>query len=162
MSAKAAANVAEWLRIRDPRRVGLFVSLVDEIDTAPLLEMLCDSGVQIALPRVRIAETQLDFVLARDLKTLKAGPFRLLEPVGEPVPVDTIDIVIVPGLAFDRKGGRLGYGAGYYDRALAHYERPRVGYCYRFQLLEHDLLLSPHDRRMTAIAHNEGVCEVPE
>jgi 5-formyltetrahydrofolate cyclo-ligase len=161
LSAKAATGFAAWLHRHGARCVGLFVSLADEIDTTPLFDILRNSGVHIALPRVRIADTQLDFVLAHDLKTLEPGPFRLLEPVGELVPLSTIDVVLVPGLVFDRNGGRLGYGAGYYDRVLAHYDKPRVGFCYRFQLVDDELALAPHDRPMTAIAHDEGVYEVP-
>lgn len=167
LSAMAAVNFEAWLtpvarrqQLSNTPTIALFASLPDEIDTEPLFDLLRNSGSVVVLPRVRLAESALDFVHVHDLQALKPGPFRLLEPVGEPVSLASIDIVVVPGLAFDRRGGRLGYGAGYYDRALQHYQGSIVGYCYRFQLLDEPLALAPHDIPVHAIATDEGVFHV--
>ncbi len=159
-SANAAQAAHRWISSRRPRRVALFVSLRDEIDTAPLYTLLRHDQVEVVLPRVRVADTALDFVLAHDLNDLVPGPFRLLEPRGPAVPLTSVDIVVVPGLAFDTLGARLGYGAGYYDRALDGFRGAQLGYCYRFQLVEAPLPHGAHDCRMTAIAHDGGVYSV--
>jgi 5-formyltetrahydrofolate cyclo-ligase len=159
-SREAASAAHPWLLAKKPRRVALFVSLKDEIDTQPLYDLLRADGVDVVLPRVRVAETTLDFVLAHDLNDLVPGPFRLLEPRGLAVPRESIDIVVVPGLAFDKSGGRLGYGAGYYDRSLDGYTGATLGFCYRFQLIEEPLPRAGHDRHVSAIACEGGVHEV--
>ncbi len=157
-ASQAAASLAlPYLKAHAPKRVALFVSLADEIDTKPLFDQLRAESIDVVLPRVRVAETALDFVLAHDLNDLEPGPFRLLEPRGPAVPLNTVDIVVVPGLAFDKNGGRLGYGAGYYDRCLADFQGALVGYCYAFQLVDAPLPTGAHDRHMTAIAHDAGV-----
>ena len=159
-SLHAATAAYGWMRHRAPRRVALFVSLADEIDTEPLFRRLHGESIEVVLPRVRTADTSLDFVVASDLNRLVPGPFRLLEPVGPAVPLTSVDIVVVPGLAFDKGGARLGYGAGFYDRALHAYAGPMLGYCYDFQLVDGPLPIDPHDRHVTAIAYNGGVHEV--
>lgn len=156
-STAAASAVLPYVKSHRPSRVALFVSLRDEIDTKPLYDLLRAEAVEVVLPRVRVADTALDFVLAHDLNDLEPGPFRLLEPRGPAVPLHSVDIVVVPGLAFDKNGGRLGYGAGYYDRCLADFQGPLVGYCFAFQLIDDAVPMTAHDRHMTAIAHEAGV-----
>ena len=158
-SLAAASFAHAWIRGRGARRVALFVSLADEIDTEPLFRRLRGDTIEVALPRVRVADTSLDFVVTDDLNDLVPGPFRLLEPVGSAVPLASIDIVVVPGLAFDMSGARLGYGAGYYDRALASFTGTTLGYCYAFQLTKDPLPIDSHDRHVSAVAHSAGVHE---
>ncbi len=136
------------------------MSLADEIDTEPLFRRLHGDSIEVALPRVRAADTSLDFVVTSDLNELVPGPFRLLEPAGPAVQLSSIDIVVVPGLAFDKSGARLGYGAGYYDRALQEFGGAMLGYCYAFQLVDARLPSAPHDRHVTAIAYDGGIHEV--
>ncbi len=88
----------------------------DELDAIPLLEALHAQGLRTALPVVRPGP-DLVFREWSPGAPLKRGKFGLQQPGGE-CPELTPDIVLVPLLAFDRKGGRLGYGAGYYDAAL--------------------------------------------
>lgn len=156
-SQRAATVAHAWLLEQRPKRVALFASIADEIDTAPLFALLRNDGVEVVLPRVRAVDTSLDFVLVDDLNDLVPGPFRLLEPRGPAVPLASVDIVVVPGLAFDASGARLGYGAGYYDRALSDFAGRTLGYCFRFQLVDAGIPVGPHDRPMTAIATEGGV-----
>ena len=160
-SKEAASAAHPWLLAKTPKRVALFVSLKDEIDTQPLFDLLRAAGVEVVLPRVRVADTSLDFVLAHDLNDLVPGPFRLLEPRGPAVPLQSVDIVVVPGLAFDKSGGRLGYGAGYYDRSLDGYGGATLGFCYRFQVIDQPLPRAAHDCHVSAIVYDGGVHEVP-
>jgi len=88
----------------------------DELDPVPLLEALHAQGLRTALPVVR-AGPDLVFREWNPGAPLKRGKFGLRQP-GRESPELAPDIVLVPLLAFDRKGGRIGYGAGYYDAAL--------------------------------------------
>ncbi|MDQ7780584.1 MAG: 5-formyltetrahydrofolate cyclo-ligase [Planctomycetota bacterium] len=93
----------------------------DEVDTLPLMERALAAGKTIALPRTDTASGQLTAHPVPDLtRGLRPGPFGIPEPGcdAECNPCD-IDFVLVPGLAFDRTGGRLGRGKGFYDRFLS-------------------------------------------
>ncbi len=86
------------------------------------------------------------------------GGFGLLEPARADrasLP-DEVDVVLVPGLAFDRTGGRLGQGRGYYDRALAEVSAMRMGICLAPGLIEH-VPMQPHDLRMHQVVTPDAV-----
>lgn len=92
-----------------------FSSLGSEVDTRPVLEGLADRGVRAALPR--ILEGEIRPVAYRLGDPVARAPFGALEPsTGEELDVAEIDVVVTPGVAFDREGFRVGYGGGFYDR----------------------------------------------
>lgn len=101
-------------------RIATFSSLSGEIDTKPLIEAAWRAGIEVVLPRM-VGRDDLEFAEYRRNATLVAGSLGVDEPGSEArvVPLAEVDWVIVPGLAFDGEGGRLGRGAGYYDRAFA-------------------------------------------
>jgi 5-formyltetrahydrofolate cyclo-ligase len=73
-------------------------------------------------------------------------------------PVDKIDILVVPGIAFDKKGSRLGYGKGFYDRLLSTKRiKFSIGLAYSFQLVEEGLPYDLYDKRLDAIASEDGI-----
>jgi len=133
--------------IRAAKVVAGFVSTRSEIDTDPVLAGLRDRGVEIVLPRVstELIPPRLRFHRVTDRSQLVFGIFGLLEPSVdcEEVQSHSIDVFMVPGLAFDRQGVRIGYGGGYYDE-LAAYVRAHpeaastlfVGFAFDFQLLD--------------------------
>jgi 5-formyltetrahydrofolate cyclo-ligase len=128
----------------------LYVSTGGEASTRRILEELFRAGRAVALPRVEGAELRLHRVTS--FADLIPGKFGILEPdpatpsvaPGEP------DLVIVPGVAFDRRGHRVGYGKGYYDRLLAVAEAPTLALAYGFQLVHH-IPDEEHDKRMDYI-----------
>jgi len=110
--------------------VALFAARDDELDTAPLWDLLRTRGLARALPRVVPGVADLEFVVVDDDVPVSALP---RDAVGIPTPargevvaLTKCDLVVVPGLAFDVDGGRLGYGKGYYDRALVHVNDERI------------------------------------
>ena len=132
--------------------VALYAAADLEVLTEPLFQRLSRAGLKVALPRVRGKGPEIDFFAVTDWAGLVKSRFGIPEPPanGDPVALAELDFVLVPGIAFDAHGGRLGYGMGCYDRALKETrpEAPRVGIGYDFQLVEavpkeaHDVLLT--------------------
>ncbi|PJB70425.1 MAG: 5-formyltetrahydrofolate cyclo-ligase [Alphaproteobacteria bacterium CG_4_9_14_3_um_filter_47_13] len=124
-----------------------------EFDPGYILERLLKEGFCCALPVIEKESRILRFVVWKENDPLEAGLFNILQPVlNEKSEWVEPDIVIVPLLAFDRKGYRLGYGGGYYDatlRALRHKkEVVAVGVCYAQQAVIFNLPVEPHDERL--------------
>lgn len=115
-----------------------YVAARGEIDPAPVLTAAAAGGATVALPRVATEAPRLRFHRA-DAGPLAPGRFGLREPAptAPEIPVDELDVVVVPGLAFDAEGRRLGFGGGYYDGAFGPSgKRPAlIGLCYDFQIV---------------------------
>jgi 5-formyltetrahydrofolate cyclo-ligase len=159
--ARAVAEVL--LADPDVRRaatVAAYVSVGREPGTGPLLDALSAAGKRVLLPLLQ-PDNDLDWALYRGAGSLVAAGRGLLEPVGPalgPDAVATADVVVVPGLAVDASGMRLGRGGGSYDRALG---RVPVG-TFTCVVLNDDEVLdvvpsAVHDRRVTAAATPSGV-----
>ncbi len=130
------------------RTVHLFVPFRSELDTRPILEDLWGRGVRAVLPRV-VPDNQLDHCVVTSWDELEPGAWDIPEPVAACPLVDPaeVQLICVPGVAFDRKGGRLGYGGGFYDRFLESCPAPRVALAFGLQIVgevpreAHDLLV---------------------
>ncbi|MCR5813384.1 MAG: 5-formyltetrahydrofolate cyclo-ligase [Desulfovibrio sp.] len=122
------------------KRIALYLPKLDnenEVDTWTLLHQALKENKSIFLPKIE-PNHQLSFLPWTESTPLHKNAFAIFEPEGPAQsPPQAIDLYILPGLAFDRKGTRLGFGAGYYDQALAAQPEARVaGICYAFQLVE--------------------------
>jgi 5-formyltetrahydrofolate cyclo-ligase len=132
------------------RTVMLFWSFGSEVPTASLIERLHARGVVVALPRIEAgALVPIPFAPGDPTSTTTFGAE---EPVAD-VRLDpsTIDVVAVPGVAFDREGRRIGYGGGYYDRFLRGLPAFTVGLVFGLQVVEHDLPAGRFDLPVDAI-----------
>ncbi len=124
--------------------VMLYVSKgTGEVETGPIIKKALKMGKKVALPVTMVGEKRIKPVCVKDLKKgLKKGPYGIYEPKGSKsrkgVRIKDIDLVIVPGLAFDKHNNRLGHGRGYYDSFLKRLrgDIPKVGLVFRFQLLK--------------------------
>jgi len=122
-----------------------------EVDLRPLLRRLHAQGVTIVLPRVAAHEPRRMAHHAWDGTPLPVGAFGLEEPPeGEDLPPETFDVVLVPALAADRRGVRLGYGKGFYDAFLPHTPALRVVPLFDACLAE-ALPAEPHDEPVHVI-----------
>lgn len=121
---------------KNAESVYAYVSYNQEVRTQAILERALQEGKRLAVPKLYGPEMR--FIRIGDLSQLAPGAFSIPEPVqDEPVAEDETALVLMPGLAFDRQGHRLGYGGGYYDRYLAeHPGHPTAALCYGFQMLE--------------------------
>ncbi len=146
--------------------VGLvgFVGRGHEPDTRPLLAAALEAGKRVFLPRVASKDPPaLVFVEVETLAGLAPGAFGIDEPVGPPAAaIPAASLVLVPGLAFDRRGHRVGHGAGFYDRALAGPLAgcPRAGVCLAPFLFD-EVPQGAHDVPVQAIVTDEGWLPVP-
>ncbi len=162
-AAAAAAACASHLladaRLRRARRVALYAALPDELQTRPLFEGLREHGIERLLPRP-CPKGGLAFVSVERWEELTPGRYGVPEPPAE-APAAALgrgDWLLVPGLAFDAEGWRLGRGGGAYDRLLAAGVGPRrVGLCYAFQLVGH-VPHDSHDRPVDAVVTERGWC----
>ncbi len=178
-SERAVAAQENLLRAdcwRQAESVALYVGIKDEIGTSLLLDAAWREGRTLWLPRVRRGQPGfMDFVACASREQLRPGPFGLLEPDAALPGFGPEDVsagagkasspsggvafapslMVLPGLAFDLEGGRLGYGGGYYDRFLqAGLKCPRVGFCFDFQLVP-PLPLAPWDQRVHHLCTEE-------
>ena len=136
--------------VRGARSVMVFWSFGSEIDTAPLLERLHERGVTIALPKIRGRE--IVAIPYRPGDATASTSFGAREPVGDAeLPARELDVVAVPAVAFDRRGHRLGYGAGYYDRFLPTTPATSIGVAFGVQVLDEDLPVGAGDVAVDAL-----------
>ena len=150
-------QVCDRLRCQDiwgsARNILLFAPLADEPDIWPLLNEALSAGKSVALPAFvpgtngYTARQIVD--LDRDVTT---GKFGIREPSANcpGVPLNQLDLVLVPGLAFDRAGWRLGRGRGFYDRLLAKVAGVKCGVAFDLQVLG-ELPIEAHDQRVNFI-----------
>lgn len=154
LGATLAANIMRHCPPPLGAKVALFISLPGEISTAPILEALAASGHEICLPYTPKRGLALEFRAWRPGEALTPGRFGTVHPTG---PLMVPDFILVPLLAFDATGNRLGYGGGYYDRTLAaHPAAFRLGTSFAAQETSR-VPTSPTDIKLHAIATEQGV-----
>ncbi len=143
--------------------VFIYVSFRSEVETPEIIRELLQRGKKVTVPLTRVAQKRLDIVLIED-------PDNELVPryCGIPEPREEIvgsrsvnpaelDLIILPGSVFDERGGRFGYGGGYYDRLLAQIPpAPRYGLAFELQVVK-KLNLQPHDQILDAIITEDRI-----
>ncbi len=104
---------------RDARSVLFYASFRSEVETPSLIEEALKMGKSVSLPVVDAKAGRLRLFEVKGLEELSPGYMGIPEPkTGKAVGLDEMEVIVVPGAAFDRQGGRLGYGKGYYDKLL--------------------------------------------
>lgn len=126
-------KIEQLQQFRSAQNILLYYSLPDELPTVDMLERW-SKVKNIYLPRVKGDDLE---ILKYDKNTLQTGAFNISEPAGEDVVSPEVpDLVIVPAVAFDKRGNRVGRGKGYYDRLLAGVNAFKIGVCYSFQVID--------------------------
>lgn len=141
LDQKITSRLQSFDKWRNASSIFLFASLPDEIDTRPLIDLAWREGRLVGLPRIEDSRKGImRFYQCENFSQLDKGPFSLWQPASTCPPLTELpDLLVLPGLAFDNKGGRLGYGKGFYDRYLAHQKLDvcfLLGLCYAFQLVD--------------------------
>ncbi len=145
--------------VRDQETVMAYTSKEKEVNTAPLIAALLRHGNPVVVPIIVKADISLRLSYLRDFSVLVPSTFGVPEPIGSEIPAkgEEVDTIILPMLGFDRTGGRIGYGAGYYDRFLEKYPALRkIGIAFAFQEIDR-LPLDENDVRMDYIVTEEGI-----
>lgn len=137
--------------------LALYSPILNEVFTEKLYQQARQQNKDVVYPRVRGED--LEFVLVGNRSELIPGTFGVMEPSGNDLMVPTeLDLVVVPGVAYDLSGYRLGYGKGFYDKALHDTSEGtvRVGVCYELQLVD-VLPAERHDICMDLIVTEERI-----
>ena len=144
-SAKLGALFTQSDAYKNAKTIYGYLPYNQEVRTVPMLEQALKDGKRVAVPKVYGDE--MKFLYLDDLTKVSKGYAGIPEPIAdEPVADDETALVLMPGLAFDPAGHRIGYGGGFYDKFLAaEPNHPTLALCYEFQMLpelhteEHDI-----------------------
>jgi 5-formyltetrahydrofolate cyclo-ligase len=163
LSARIFARVLDLDSFRTARTVLAYHSFGSEPATAMFLREVFRRGQTLGLPRVNRQARVLDLYRVSDPgRDLVAGVWGIQEPDParcSPLPVEELDFVLVPGVAFDADGGRTGHGAGYYDRLLGRCsaDAARVAAAFEVQLVD-EVPWEPHDQRVDWVVTEQRIC----
>ena len=154
-------TLLDWEIFKKAGVIHTYISLPDEPDTRSIIENCWSSGKIVTVPLVLTNTYDLFHSEIKSFDRLIYGMYGIQEPSPESriiMTPDMFDLVIVPGVAFDRQGGRLGHGKGYYDRFLELTSAFRLGLAFDCQLLK-TVPTESHDVPMNAILSESGIVE---
>lgn len=160
-SMAACKRLLEQPEFQKADVVMIYLALPSEVDTVPLALRGWQEQKTIVAPRLSWEQRHMLPVEIRSLETgLVADARGLRQPAeGEPIPVEMVDLVVVPALAFDLKGNRLGRGAGFYDRFLAQkqFRGVSVGLAFTEQIVD-EVPVGENDMPVDMLVTDEQVC----
>ena len=138
--------------------IAIYSPVHNEVDTSELMKEALASSRVLLLPKV--GRDRLEFRRVSAAGELKKGAYGILEPTADCAlhAAAGVDLVVIPGVAFDLRGRRIGYGKGYYDKTLHQLEGKGrlVGFCYDFQLVD-EIAHEPHDVVMDMVVTERRV-----
>ena len=128
--------------------------IMDRLEQTELFQAASCIALYHAIP----GEVQTAGFIEKGPESLKPGPFGILEPKadGIEVPKNEIDLIIVPGVAFDKDKNRMGRGRGFYDRLLSTLNAPKVGICFGFQMIP-QVPVEPLDKKMDYVITEDTI-----
>ncbi len=158
-SERICENLQHNFFYRRSGKILFYMSFNNEVDLRPAIEKAWDEGKQVVLPRVNARKKTMDCYRVTSFAQLVLSKYGILEPVVEEakrVDPALLDVVIVPAVAFDKQGYRLGYGGGYYDRFFSRYgDCTRIGVAYPEQIVD-TVYPESHDQKVHFIITSQG------
>lgn len=147
-------RLMEHESVKKAKTICLYYSLPDEVYTHDLAEHLMKAGKEVLLPRVT-GEEEMEIRKYTGMQDMTESAYHIQEPSGELFTAyHDIDVVVVPGMGFDKDGNRLGRGKGYYDRFLCQIpEIYKIGICFDFQIMD-KIPTEPTDIAMNTVISN--------
>lgn len=147
--------------ISTAQNIFIFINFRSEVDTKPIIERLLEMGKNVIVPYTDIPNKRLQLFYLNDFKELIEGSYGILEPnpsTAKEAKLKDVDLVVVPGSAFDTKGGRMGYGGGFYDRLLPYIKSgvKTVAIAFELQIVE-QVPMGYYDRRVDIIVTEERI-----
>lgn len=160
-SSRACTHLLAMPAVRVANTVAVYSAIRSEASPDDAIEALWRRGATLAFPRVIEGQRTLRFHAVAERAALAPGAFGIASPTPAcaEVPLAALEVVVVPGLAFDRRGYRLGWGRGYYDATLAACPGVRIGFAYHRQLIER-VPASEHDQAMDFLVTEAGVTAI--
>jgi 5-formyltetrahydrofolate cyclo-ligase len=158
-SNQIAAKLYETSWWKDAAVIALTISRDREVSTMPLIERAWAAGKTVVVPKCNPTDHTMKFFRITSFSQLETVYFGLQEPIiNETVycSAEEIDLMVVPGIVFSKKGYRIGYGGGYYDRYLASFGGTAISLAFAFQLRK-EVPADDHDIPVQAIITNEGI-----
>ena len=156
-SRAASAVLLETDLYKNSVQIMLYKTLGKETDTSLIVEDAHIKGKKVVLPVTNSETGEMTAYVVTPDPMFEKGAFSVEEPQNcELADVNFNDVVIVPGVAFDKKGNRIGFGKGCYDMFLKETKAVKVGFCYEFQLLE-NIPGEQHDVKMDYIITEKGI-----
>mgnify|MGYP001331200006 CR=1 FL=1 len=152
----------KWLPIQKGQTIAITISRNREVDTFRIIQFAWQNGLQVVVPKCRTKTKTMDFFLLSDFNQLEDSFMGLKEPDEKKtifVTKEKIDLVVVPGVCFDKQGYRIGYGGGYYDRFLNNYQGITVSLCLDLQIVE-NLPKCNHDIPVQTIITESAIINI--
>jgi 5-formyltetrahydrofolate cyclo-ligase len=166
LSARVAENLWSIPEFAAAESILFFISFRSEVDTIPMIRRALDEERAVCVPSTDSDHKAMQACRIFDLENdLQLGNYDIMEPKPEclrPVPPNELDVVLMPGVAFDFTGARLGYGGGYYDRFLEKCS-PRcmlIAIAFELQMVEH-VPCADHDHHVHKIVTEKRVIDCP-
>ncbi|HIZ76888.1 MAG TPA: 5-formyltetrahydrofolate cyclo-ligase [Firmicutes bacterium] len=163
-SEKVCLYLEEYTNDERCKTVMVYLPTGNETDIWPLIKKLLTQGKRIAAPLCVSPGVMVPCLIDDLEKDIAPGFYGIMAPIQRrEIPLDEIDLIIIPGVGFDREGNRLGYGGGYYDRFLPRLRKncDKIAICYEFQMRD-DLVPEPHDFPIAIIITENGILKIPE
>ena len=159
-SQKIQLSAIKSIPWKNVKKIGLYAHRGREVATSLLFEHGRREGVIIGFPRV-VSDEHIHYYEVDSWESLSPGRYGILEPVGSivEIPVDKIDLFVVPGLVFDRSGVRIGYGRGYFDRLLRDVDQTKVVALAFDVQIANSLPHHPHDVKVGRIITETEIIE---
>lgn len=137
LSSEICSNILNWEIFKNVSTIMLYSNCKNEVNTKKIIEHCYKMNKRVVLPKsIKDSHDILPCVVG-SFDELIPGAYGILEPDGSNIiNKNKIELVIIPGVAFDMNGDRIGHGAGYYDRFLNGYNGVKAGICYELQIVE--------------------------
>lgn len=157
IDSNIAKQVVSSMEYKDADTIFCYVSTVGEVNTFPILKAALQEGKKVCVPKCGERGKMSAFQI-KDFADLQQGKFGILEPDEQCISImpEEIDLVLVPCLACDEKGNRIGYGGGYYDRYLRQGSFIKMSLCRNCQMLE-SIPAEDTDCRMDMIVNEDKI-----
>ena len=134
-SEKIADFLCEINEFKQSKTIFCYISYKSEVETLSLINLILESGMNLYVPKI-ISGTEMIAVKLNDIANLELDDIGILTPKSNEILSEKVDITITPGIGFTKKGGRLGYGRGYYDRWFSTNEvKTKIGISFEAQIV---------------------------
>lgn len=145
------------------KNIFIYIGFGTEVDTKPIIKKALNENKKIYIPKIYKDDKSMKAIRLNSFDDLKENSMGILEPIEDNdfINKKDIDLIIVPGVVFDEKGNRIGYGGGYYDRYLSEIQSKnnKLVLAYEFQVLD-CIIEEDHDIKMDYILTNEKIRKI--